>query len=646
MSLLQREKQSIKNAFESILRADYISVEQLDELETLENYYIDFYNNTSSILQKQDNYISGRRGSGKTALLLRGYYECLKTISPKLRQKKSEYFDDEKILPIYIDLSNCNELFNSETPNNIVEIHFVRQIIDSLKRQLEVMFDESFLLLFKKENPALDDLEYIERVLIEGITLLVDRKVSKTDKDKVSESAELKAKISMTGASIDAGMKSTNEEESETKYNELRGLNVQDFLNKINDIRKKAKIDSIFIFLDEYSDLNSDEQSSFSNLLRNLLGSKISMFFKIGVITDRYNFGDKIRIGRDIFPIPLDLNEYVERFGGIVPSLKRMQDFIDLLITRRLQIFAPNVKYDQIFKIKKDELIHRLARQALGVPRTIGLVLQHAWKQSETKPDNKIGLNEINFGMTATRKIYFRQFQGSVKRRLIPGFYMDMWNSILEKALSEKSKSMDRPASHILIDPLRKDYFNVFCENFLLHFLEEDRSSKYGGNYNLYSIDYDICLENNIKYAEEKDEFTAIRFIYDSVLSEYDPYFINEKVKSYKCPDCQKIYDESQVSNYKVKRCPEDDTKLEEIIHKEAPRTDGNYAEVEIKILGLISTLSSDEAMSAKEIADAVGCSRQKVSAWGSKVLAKKGLINILQLDGKNYYYQIEDVVE
>lgn len=142
--------------------------------------------------------------------------------------------------------------------------------------------------------------------------------------------------------------------------------------------------------------------------------------------------------------------------------------------------------------------------------------------------------------MTATRKIYFRQFQGSVKRRLIPGFYMDMWNSILEKALNEKSKTMDRPASHILIDPLRKDYFNVFCENFLLHFLEEDRSSKYGGNYNLYSIDYDICLENNIKYAEEKDEFTAIRFIYDSVLSEYDPYFINEKVKSYKCPDCKK----------------------------------------------------------------------------------------------------------
>ncbi len=58
-----KQKQKVKTAFESILRADYISIEQLEELESLEKYYIDFYNNTSSLLQKQDNYISGRRGS-------------------------------------------------------------------------------------------------------------------------------------------------------------------------------------------------------------------------------------------------------------------------------------------------------------------------------------------------------------------------------------------------------------------------------------------------------------------------------------------------------------------------------------------------------------------------------------------------------
>lgn len=122
-------------------------------------------------------------------------------------------------------------------------------------------------------------------------------------------------------------------------------------------------------------------------------------------------------------------------------------------------------------------------------------------------------------------------------------------------------------------------------------------------------------------------------------MSEFDPYFIKDKIKSYKCPKCGKIYEESEMAHIKVKRCHEDDTKLEEIIHKEAPTTKGNFVEVETKILGLINDLSEEEAMSAQEIADVVGCSRHKVSNWGSRVLAKKGYINIKQLDGKNYYY-------
>ncbi len=82
-----------------------------------------------------------------------------------------------------------------------------------------------------------------------------------------------------------------------------------------------------------------------------------------------------------------------------------------------------------------------------------------------------------------------------------------------------------------------------------------------------------------------------------------------------------------------------DDEKLTEIIHLEAPKTEGNYAEVEIKILGLISQLHKDEAMTAREIADAVGCTVQKVSIWGTRVLAKNGHINIENKTGKNYYY-------
>lgn len=437
-------------------------------------------------------------------------------------------------------------------------------------------------------------------------------------------------------------LSASSEKEIGQSFTQLRGINVQDFLNKINDIKKKAKIDNIFVFIDEYSDLSENSQHKFAGLLKTFLGSRMGMFFKVGVITDRYDFGDKIIIGRDIFPIPLDFNEYVDRYGGAIAAIKKMQEFVEVLITKRLKSFCGNIDFNDVFKATKDQTFSRITKEAIGVPRTIGMILQQAFIQAQTSSsDNKIGLSELNFGISSARKTYQRQFEGSIKRKLLPGFYMDMWNAIIAKAVSEKNKHSDRPASHLLVDPVRKEYLNLLCENFHLHFLSENIASKYGGSYHLYSIDFDICNEYNIKYAEEKDEFTAVRFVYDSVLSAFDPYFTKEKSKSYRCPKCTKIYEENDVLKSKVKRCFEDDEVLEEIIHLNIPKTEGNYAEVEIKILGQISSLPLAEAMSAREIADAVGCSTQKVSLWGSKVLSKKGLINIDTRD-KNYYYSID----
>lgn len=639
--MTQKQLKNIMSAFNSILRADYITLDQINELEDLEDYFVDFFGIMQSLLQKQDNFIAGRRGTGKTTNLLRAYYECLKTISPKLKDKES-LFDKEKVLPIYVDLSTCNDLFDSEDNLQLVEVHFIRQIIESLKKQLELMFDDKFLMVFKKENPALEDLEFIEKVLVEGIALRNQATTNISIKSTESVQGEISQKLSLATAEVGGKLSASSAIETGQSYTQLRGINVQDFLNKINDIKKKAKIDNIYIFIDEYSDLSLNSQHKFASLLKTFLGSRMGMFFKVGVITDRYDFGDKIIIGRDIFPIQLNFNDYVDRYGGAMAAIKKMQEFVEILITKRISIFCDGVKFQDVFKASKDQVYSRITKEAIGVPRTIGLILQQAFIQTQTNStDNKIGLLELNYGISSARKTYQKQFEGSIKRKLLAGFYMDMWTAIISKAISEKNKHPDRPASHLLVDPIRKDYLKILCENFHLHLLSENIASKYGGSYNLYSIDFDICNEYNIKYAEEKDEYTAVRFVYDTVLKEYDPYFTKEKSKSYRCPVCGKIYEENDVIQSKVKRCFNDDEILEEIIHMEIPKTQGNYAEVEIKILGQISSLSKDEAMNAREIADAVGCTTQKVSLWSSKVLSKKKLINIEQRD-KNYYYSID----
>lgn len=640
-----QQKQNLRNAFDSILRADYITLDNLNELGDLEEYFIDYFGILQSLLQKQDGFISGRRGTGKTTNLLRGYYECVKSIAPKL-QSKSGLIGDRKVLPIYVDLSTCNDLFDSNDDLALLEVHFIRQLIDSLKKQLALMFDDKILAVFKKENPALDDLEFIEKVLIEGITISTARQIDVTTAKRNSDAAEVSAEISPAKSKLTGKLNESNAFEQSSTVQQIKGLNVQEFLNKISDIKKKAGIDSIYVFVDEYSDLNTNAQAKFSSLLKSFLGSKIGMFFKVGVITDRYDFGEKIIIGRDIYPIPLDFNEYAERYNGAIAAIAKTQTFVDNLISKRIEKFCPELNKSDIFRSDFTEILYRITRETLGVSRTIGIILQNAFSQASSSSDGKIGLAETNYGISSARKTYQKQFSGSVRKRLVPGFHMDMWNAILEKAIEEKNRFPDRPSSHFMLDPLRKEYLNVLCENFMVHFISENVVSKHGGNYNLYSLDFDVCSEYGIKYADKKDEYTPIRFIYDPIVSQFDGYFLESKQKSYKCPECGVIYPEEEVQQAKVKRCFEDDAKLEEIVHQEAPVTNGNFAEVEIKILGLISQLTNDEAMTAREVADSVGCTVQKVSAWAGRVLEKSGDISVSRQEKPYKYYTNDEIVE
>lgn len=632
----ERELQSVRDAFQSILRADYISISEIDQLTKLNNYYVDYLKNLPKVLQNQDSYINGRRGTGKTTLLMRAYYECLKTISPKIKDT-SEILIDKKILPIYIDLSQCKDIFDANDSDSL-ERSFILKILSDLREQLHTIFEDDKLKILKEDYSKTDIFSELSAFIQEGMLIKTEKKNIQQE-TMINSTNEISAKLRITDMEVGASSSEGIIEKRTNEFEEVRNCNVQTLLSYLGKIRKKSKIDAIYVFVDEYSDLTEEEQNKFSILLKKLLGSKNNIFFKVGTITDRFDFGDQIIIGRDIYPISLDLNDFVERYSGTVEASKVLVKFTQDIIEKRLANFSSNISMNDLFKGDRKEIFTRISREAMGVPRTVGLILQNALIQAETKTDKQIQLGDINVGIKETRKIYFKQFQGAVQKKLIPGFYMDMWNALLGKALSEKNRYGDRPASHFMIDPIRKKYLNVFCENFIVHCLEESRASKYGGNYILYALDYDVCSENNILYAIEKDEFTAARFIYDSVFQQFDCYFMKDRLKSYRCPICKVIYEEAEVAHMKVKRCFECDERLEEIIHKDTPITEGNYTEVEVKILGLIATLDEEDAMSAMEIGDAVGCSYQKVALWCSRVLNRKELIELVKKNGKNYYY-------
>ncbi len=630
------EIQKVRDSFQSILRADYISINDMKQLKELDGYYVDFFKNLPKVLQNQDSYICGRRGTGKTTLLMRAYYECLKTISPKVKEQ-SMILNYKKVLPLYIDLSKCKDIFGKDSEDSL-ERNFILKLIKEFENQLNTIFQQPKLKIFGSNKIQQEAFEKITKLIQEGAIIKAGK--FNTVQEKVADSSKSAGAIlSLKEMAITAEMEDNVTIKTVSNLDEVSSCNVQNFLEYLGEIRITCGLDAIYVFVDEFSDLSEEDQEKFSKLLKKLLGSKNNIYFKVGTITDRYYFGENIIIGRDIYPISLDLCDFVERYGGIVSASKELVRYTEELVVKRLEIFAKSVPLEDIFRGDIKVIMARISKEAVGVPRTIGLILQNALTQAETRNEVNIQLSDIRVGIRETRKMFFKQFQGAVQKRIIPAFYMDMWNSLLKRALEEKNKNNGRPASHFMINPSRKKYLNVFCENFIVHYLEDNRASKYGGNYVLYALDYDICNENNILYADERDQFTAGRFVYDSVFQEYDCFFMKDKIKSYRCPNCSIIYDEADVARMKIKRCFECDEKLVEIIHQEVAEANDRYTEVEVKILGLIATLERDEAMTAVEIGYIVGCSHQKVATWCSRVLRKEGLIEIEKKGGRNYYY-------
>jgi len=270
--------QSIRQAFQSILRADYISISDSEQLKKLEGYYVDIYKNLPIILQDQDNFINGRRGSGKTTLLMRSFFECLKTVSPKISDI-SEYIGIKKVLPIYIDLSQCKDIFD-EDDEQTLERTFISKIVSELRSQLSIMFELNNFKLFKKDTSKLEEFDYIYNVLKYGIEIKVSTK-DKKEEIKTSTKDNIGGSISLKDMQFTAGIEESQEAVTTQSIEHLRGVSVQEFLSMLGSIRKESKLDAIYIFIDEFSELSSDEQNKFSVLLKKLLGSKIIFFLKL-----------------------------------------------------------------------------------------------------------------------------------------------------------------------------------------------------------------------------------------------------------------------------------------------------------------------------------------------------------------------------
>ena len=181
-------------------------------------------------------------------------------------------FENKKVLPLYIDLSQCKDIFEQDDEKNI-EHNFIKYLVKELKEQLAIMFEQSKMKIFKEDTSKMEEFDFIAQALIEGV--IIKREVTAqelTQKERIKDG--IAANVSTEKVGVDINLEDGYETEVVKSISETTNFNVQELLSALGAIRRASKINSIYVFIDEFSDLSDVEQKEFSELLKKLLGSK------------------------------------------------------------------------------------------------------------------------------------------------------------------------------------------------------------------------------------------------------------------------------------------------------------------------------------------------------------------------------------
>ena len=547
-----------------------------------------------------------------------------------------------RTLGIYIDLSKCQYL-DAKAENNFEQLEhaFVSEVCEAIKDQMVRLWPElskepgMFAKLFQSaESKDIQEtrllLARFAEILMNGVPRLVDKsepvKLKESRKTNTSQSAGIKGELKVPDPNLQANLSSTQESadayEQETSIKTTYRLMIADILRILADLKDTAKLSAIFLFIDEYSALSETLQRRFTTLLRKVLGTHAGVFIKLCAITDNYTLGSSIILQRDLFEISLDLDAYVERSSTLSVAMEGLREQAKAIVTSRLKAYECPTP-TELFDLQEDWVWTSLSRSAMGIPRTLGIVLQQAWYKALSSKSSHIRKRDISYGIQHASKAQVDQMLGAAKDSIaIPAIVVDIWNTLLRRAQTERTKSSGTEASHFMLKPEHEHmlkYLNMF---FLVHLLTTGKTTKTDRtSRSLYCFDYGVCEENRLGFSTDGAIFRRDRFAYDDALSPFENYFRPTGERTYRCtnPSCNRTFKESELSvaGFFLSFCPID---KHDLVLDVFPTTTQNFTEEETRIIGAIRSAQKNDRKYARQIADDVGCYVQKVASFGKKL--------------------------
>jgi DNA-binding PadR family transcriptional regulator len=576
-----KDTQKFLEFAESLKLVRKTRIEDFIKDKNIDDIYTDLLPN-NGIINKlnlpRTTLLVGRKGTGKSTIF---------------QKSQKDLVSNKKCISIYIDVKS---LFDNSTPDipeeakrlsidfhkYLLYSNLVKEIILETRNRLDDFVKGSILkkiLGFDHDqiisiNHELNEIESSIKNVIKNVDVSLIQSFKRINESSNQQSGSTGLRLSQTPEfEVSIGSATTQSAKSEFEQTLVKYLDIKKCLiNNLVKIKGILKIDHLYIFLDDFSEIDEQAQKVFMDWFIAPLDNLSDDFvkFKIAVYPNRFYYGrldnSKIdEISLDFF----DAFYTFEKRANISKMETLALDYTKRLMKKRLDLFFPNNHWENFFEIKEDDLIELLFSVSFNIPRKIGYILSYCY-ESCLIHDQKITKVAIeNASQRYFTDIVLKYFLANqfVSRpfadKISNEHQFELLNKIIERqkvntTSINRSTISGKPTNHFTVNKKISALLNNLELNGFITTYNHvvDSSSELSV---IYSLDYGLCKRNGLNFVRADNQriaeyFSHSRFNMNVLITDYFcktqvikcsfghefPYEMLENLKLFKmnCPTC------------------------------------------------------------------------------------------------------------
>lgn len=661
------------NSLKLIRRAEI----EHDGENIIDEIYTDLLPN-EGILQQvnlpRTSILKGRKGTGKSTIF---------------QKSIADMRGNKDVITVYIDVKT---LFDSATPTlagtlttemsdeikkYLIYKNFLFEVIKLATKEFKVSIKSRniFSRISHSLNGTVSEVE--EELLeildnINGVVKAIDAQlytvISKTESNGQNEKVGIGFNISNNsiGVSTDISQSEENMCKREfssavLQYFDIKKCLIESFLK----IRDSLNVKYIYIYLDDYSEMDQEAQEIFMDWFVAPLNNVSDDFvkFKIATYPCRFYYG---RLdNQKIDEINLDFYSALYTYKNISKMEELSIDYVRRLICNRFEVFLSGEKISDYFDMKDEELFELLFDMSLNTPRIIGYILGYCFSTHITM---KKKITRAALNMAAQK--YFEDVteQYFEKNKFVVQSFDEMASlenlKFLMEKIIQKENENDKQINEVEKRNLPTSHFMV--SNSLCRLLDSLELNGYITTYNkindkdnnpstLYAINYGMCQKNNLKYGRPKDTelrkyYSERKFLFNDLIKDH----FNES-QEIRCPNGHVF----PFENYNAMKaygmsCPTCSAQLHQFVECKLEMTNKHILEIirnyvdnslklndglEYEIINFLGN-NKENDFRASIIAGELDCTYQLIAKRTQKLIDRE-LVYISRDDGQRRYYKI-----